>query len=316
MGLAILGTILGALYFAFPNQRSEAALVPVRAIAGIFERTREARLLFVGDMMFDRTVRSIANKNGYDPLFTNVRELFASYDFVMGNLEGPVTSFPSKSAGTVPGDANNMRFTFSHAVPKALEDAGIDMVSLANNHILDFGLEGFLETTTALEQTKVGWVGSPYEKKDNLKYVAHDDILFAIVSYNQFLGPGLTSTIDTIREAEARADIVVVFTHWGEEYVTSASSYIRSLAHALVDAGADLVVGTHPHVVQPYELYAGKRIYYSLGNFIFDQYWKKEVRCGIALGVHVVKRGDSVKYVYSETETSFTRGGEVVLGCS
>ncbi len=316
MGAAILGTILGALYFAFPKQRSEAALIPVKAFASIFESTRQARLLFVGDMMFDRTVRSLANKNGYDSIFKNVRELFASYDFVMGNLEGPVTSTSSVSVGTVPGDVNNMRFTFSHSLSKILQDTGIDMVSLANNHILDFGIAGFLETTNALAKAGVGWVGNQYEKKDNLRYFERDGIVFAVVSYNQFLGPGLTPTLDNIREAKTRADVVIVYSHWGDEYADSALPYIQSLAHSFVDAGADLIIGAHPHVVQPYETYSGKRIYYSLGNFVFDQYWNKEVRCGVALDVHIEKRGGSVRYTFFYIETASTRSGEVVLGCS
>ena len=105
----------------------------------------------------------------------------------------------------------------------------------------------------------------------------------ALISYNEFsAGRGSASTtLGEIAAARARGDIPVVFAHWGVEYATTSSAYSRELAHSFIDAGVEMVVGAHPHVVQEHEIYGGKHIYYSLGNLIFDQYWNEDVRTGL-----------------------------------
>ena len=316
LGLAILGVILGALYFIAPQQESEAAPIPVSSWSSWFDMSHEARLLFVGDMMFDRYVRQMANQHGYDHIFSEVRDVFSEYDLVMGNLEGPITLHPSLSTGTKPGDPTNMVFTFSSDVPEALRRAGVDAVSLANNHILDFGSQGFSLTTRFLEEEGIIWVGNPHEKKGNVSYLRYNGITVALIAHNQFLGLGLASTVEDIRAAENQADVVVVFSHWGDEYVKTPSLYVISTAHTFVDAGADIVIGAHPHVVQPYEMYSGKRIYYSLGNFIFDQYWNRDVRCGVAVEATIAKKGEEVDISYQEYETGFAKDAQVSFGCT
>ena len=82
---------------------------------------------------------------------------------------------------------------------------------------------------------------------------------------------------------------MVVFSHWGVEYSPASTDSMKSLAHQFIDAGADLVVGSHPHVIEPMEIYNGKRIYYSLGNFIFDQYFNEDVRNGLGVTVRINK---------------------------
>lgn len=238
----------------------------------------DARLLFVGDMMFDRTIRSIAEKKGYDHVFSCVTDYLDDFDLVVGNLEGPITPAPSRSSGTGPGDPGNTTFTFDTAVARALADANVGAVSLGNNHIYDMGRDGIDSTVAELDAAGVRWFGVPGGRQSATTTAG--DARVALVAFNQFVGEN-----DPERAAKAvaslrgQADLVVAYAHWGDEYV-GENDFQRRVARKLVDAGVDLVVGSHPHIVQGSEAYGGGQIHYSLGNFIFDQYWEEAVRTG------------------------------------
>lgn len=248
------------------------------------------RVLFVGDMMFDRTIRSIAEKRGYEHVFSCMADYVKNFDAVIGNLEGPITTFASQSSGTKPGEAGNTTFTFDPAVAKVLAQFNFSLVHLGNNHIRDFGREGVSTTKAYLNEASIEYFGVPDEEISIVKKIGK--IKIAFVSFNQFLGQNDPQmTVDAIWKAKREADFVIVYTHWGDEYV-EPTEYVKSLAHRFIDAGADMVVGSHPHVIQAHEIYEGKYIYYSLGNFIFDQYWTPEVKIG--QGVEVLFKGDQI----------------------
>lgn len=259
-------------------------------------RVPETRLLFLGDMMFDRTMRTIGEQKGYEYLFSCLPGWFSEYDSVIGNLEGPVTTYGSFSAGTQPGDAYNTRFTFSPQVADTLRKVGVDILHVGNNHIFDFGNEGVASTRGILRMRELDVFGDPLDTRSRVLTKTYASAKVAFVSYNEF-SPYQDSadTIREIKEAKEEADVVFVYTHWGDEYVEPPER-VRALARRFVDAGADAVIGSHPHVVQESEVYQGKTIYYSLGNFIFDQYWTEEVRTGLALEV-VLQEGSPVKFL-------------------
>lgn len=254
---------------------------------------KEIKVLFVGDMMFDRTIRKRMEANGADSIFACVSDHLSKYDAVFGNLEGPITSNSSVSVGTVPGDLSNMRFTFPVEIAGLLNKNNVKAVSLANNHILDFGKSGVEETRNALTKAEVSWFGDPV-KPENKTFIYQNK--FAIVGFNQFLGvDSVEKTVSEIKKLKIENSQnnklvkIIVFAHWGEEYV-GANYYQKLQAKQFIDAGADLVLGAHPHVIQEVEEYKGKKIYYSLGNFIFDQWWNDEVRRG--MGVEVTLKDD------------------------
>ncbi len=248
------------------------------------------KILFVGDMMFDRTIRSIAEKKGYEHIFSCLSDYVTGFDAVVGNLEGPITPYASKSSGTIPGEEGNTTFTFDQAVAGVLARFNFTLVHLGNNHIRDFGREGVSTTKAFLEAESIGYFGAPNEEISIVKKIGGTKIAF--VSFNQFLGQNdPQKTIDAIWKAKREADVTVVYTHWGDEYV-EPTEYMKSLAHRFIDAGADMVVGSHPHVIQSHEVYEGKHIYYSLGNFIFDQYWTSEVKIG--QGLEVTFKGNDI----------------------
>ncbi|MEN9621922.1 MAG: hypothetical protein RLZZ67_356 [Candidatus Parcubacteria bacterium] len=255
--------------------------------------TKEARLLFVGDMMFDRTIRAKAQVHGYDYLFSCIKGYTKAFDVVVANLEGAITEHESLSLTTKPGEANNTSFTFDPQVAAVLFDNNIRIVNAGNNHSLDFGREGAESTRHFLDKAGVKYFGSPFSSL--IASTTINGLRISFINFNQFLGlSSPQKTIDAIVNARKDSDAVFVYTHWGDEYVV-ANEYQKNLAYRFIDAGADMVVGSHPHVIQESEIYKGKYIFYSLGNFIFDQYWEDSVKTGSGVEVFVSPKGIKVQ---------------------
>ncbi len=184
----------------------------------------------------------------------------------------------------------NKSYTF-RADPKRvdiLHEMGADIVSLANNHALDYGQDALLDTFTTLEDAGIDYVGAGinmdrakapvyYTIGDTkIAYLAASRVIYALDWYATDTRPGMIGTYDSalfvksIQEAAKNSDFVVAFVHWGVEQNNYPEDYQRTLAHKYIDAGADVVIGCHPHVVQGMEFYKGKPIAYSLGNFWFN----------------------------------------------
>ena len=238
----------------------------------VHEKNTSITLLFGGDMMFDRAIRVKIAEQGEDFLFAPLRELFSSVDMVVANLEGPITDNTSVSVHSIVGEAKNYVFTFPPETAEMLKKEHIGIVNLGNNHILNFHDEGALQTKRYLEAAGVEYFGSPLAGDERILYKEWSGHKMAFVNYNQFILEGKKKTFADIKQARAEADIVVLYTHWGNEYIPALAS-IKDLAHQFIEAGVDVIIGSHPHVVQEKEVYAGKTIYYSLGNLIFDQYF-------------------------------------------
>ncbi len=242
----------------------------------------QATIIFGGDMMFDRTVRQAIDARGGDYIFSCLDDTLRQADAVVANLEGPITDDPSISVGSKPGDDLNFTFTFATSTATLLARHHVTAVNLGNNHILNFGVDGASSTIRYLRDAGVGYFGDPIE------HAVFEDtvhgINIAFVGYNEF-GGAASTTRAQIRAERVRGYLPIVYTHWGIEYATTSPQYVRDLAHSFVDAGAMMVIGSHPHVVEDHETYHGVPIYYSLGNLIFDQYWNNDVRHGLLLFV-------------------------------
>ena len=287
---------------------SFAALMPfpIRAVEYTARALRppspHASVLFAGDMMFDRSIRTTIesrarNEGGLptealakagDFIFSCIDPLLAKHDLVVANLEGPITAYKSVSATSTPGDGNNYTFTFPPATAPLLHAHNIRVVNLGNNHMLNFGRVGYVSTKEYLSQAGVSFFGDV--PGDSMIYhTAPNGVPLAFVGFNDF-GGSASSTLAYIKEARARGDMPIVYTHWGEEYMP-ATDREKLLAHEFIDAGAEIVIGSHPHVVQEREIYHSKLIYYSLGNFIFDQYWNNDVSHGLMIEVILTTHG-------------------------
>lgn len=247
------------------------------------EQLPATSVLFVGDMMFDRSIRTIGEKEGYSYLLSCIKDVLIEQTIVVGNLEGPITSNRSVSVGSKVGSAPNFQFTFSPKITDALLLNNVGYVNLGNNHILNFGWSGLEQTRNYLDKAGIKYFGEP--QKDNattssIAYIELPQRKIALIGYNEFWKPVASSTVRQIQDNKAEDNYVVVYTHWGQEYASSSPAE-QNLAHEFIDAGADVIIGSHPHVVQEIEVYRDKYIFYSLGNFIFDQWFNEGVMSGL-----------------------------------
>jgi len=287
--------LLGTGYYLMRQPR----LLTIEERAQVVRSTEnEARILFVGDLFFDRTIRQVIDKKGYDHVFSCVKELLYSADFVVGNLEGPITEHASVSVGSKVGSPNNFVFTFPTTTAAALFKHNIRLVSLGNNHITNFGVEGLRSTHTHLEDAGVNYFGGiktmePIYRRS----VGGQPVSF--ISYNEFGGDSPEVVAKKIKVENVNERIVVVYTHWGAEYVPPGAR-VKEAAKLFAEAGADLIVGSHPHVVLENEQIGKTTVYYSLGNFIFDQYFNAKVREGLAILV-TIKDGKIIVKEYPVT---------------
>ncbi len=252
-----------------------------------------AVILFGGDMMFDRSVREATEIHGQDFLFSCLRDTLASVDLVVANLEGPITPYPSISVGSIIGSGDNFTFTFPTTTATLLKRHNISVVNVGNNHILNFGDEGVHQTKRWLEEAGVQYFGDPHgSEHDRVARREVNGILFSFISWSDWTGGKRDAVLAQIALERSWGRLPIVYTHWGEEYV-SPSERVQNLAHSFIDAGAEIVIGSHPHVVLEHEEYQGKYIYYSLGNLIFDQYFNEQVRSGLMLRIAFTEKGVS-----------------------
>lgn len=255
---------------------------PVRA-----EISKQVNILFFGDMMLDRYVRQIIKRRGVDYLFANLKteNIFENRDFVGANLEGAVTE---SGAHLAPAYAND--FAFAPADVLSLKQYNFNVFNLANNHIADQGEAGEKSTREFLEENQFNYFGC--RDRQVAECTSHvttkGSTSVAWLGFSQVYGRLDESKVrGEIRAAKKQADFVVVNIHWGNEYQEQFNSKQQILAHAMVEAGADVIIGHHPHVVQGIEEYRNRPIYYSLGNFIFDQYFSSKTQQGLGVALIV-----------------------------
>lgn len=276
------------------------------------ENTQPIRLIFVGDIMLDRYIRTTNESSGYENILRTLSPILQQGDFVIGNLEGPVTKYPSKSSGTLPAAPDNFVFTFSPDALGPLHVAGIDAFSIGNNHILNFGTDGLEQTKKYLQEVGIEYFGEPYTHNVLIKNFGDTSVGF--IAFNEFLPFDEEQLVQSIQSLSDTVDFVVVYAHWGSEYETTANALQQRLSHRFIDSGADVVVGSHPHVIQNVEVYQGKTIYYSLGNFIFDQYWMDSVRCGALITLTLTP--PDMTYTVEESSVWLEKNGSTVpSGC-
>lgn len=242
----------------------------------------------VGDVMLGRNVRNLMRAHGDEYPFAFTAPLFENADAVVINLEGPITSLDAPDERVGPDQPYSMRFAFDVSSADALARAGVTHASLANNHAWDQGVQGNEDTKQQLERVGILY----FDEEQNATTSSPHNIVF--VGLDDTIAP---VDIDAVTQTLASFDSgahVVVFIHWGDEYELVHKARQEQLAHALVDAGVDAIIGGHPHVVQDIEVYNGAPIFYSLGNFIFDQYWERSVETGLAL--RITHSTDGVRY--------------------
>ena len=251
------------------------------------------RLLFLGDMMFDRYIREVQEKKGGDFIFFGVKKLLSDSDLTIGNLEGPITNNQSRSVDTELSSKDNLVFTFDPKFAQILAGENIKVVNIGNNHIYNFGESGLESTKKYLTESGIKFFGDPEDENTRMILDNIKGTNIAFINFNQFVSNGEQKTLADISKAKnAKADLIIVYAHWGTEFAAEPSDKIKNLAHEFVDSGSDLIIGSHPHVVQSKEEYKNKTIYYSLGNFVFDQYFNSNTQKGLAVMAEINTDGE------------------------
>jgi Bacterial capsule synthesis protein PGA_cap len=255
------------------------------------------RMAWLGDVMLADGPGRLIRKGG-NPFGPTARSL-ADADVRVANLECVVATA---------GKALDKPWTFrAHPRVLPLLKRHVDVVSLANNHSGDFGPKAFADMLRRLEAAGLPYFGGGRDLRQAHQplIIERKGIRIALLAYDEMFPrvfeagpdwPGVAWSEDQqvafdIRQARLKADVVIPYMHWGQEHEPQAHARQRQLARLMIDAGADAVVGTHPHVVQDVERYRGKPIFYSLGNFVFDGFSSRDNNTGWVLWLEVSRSG-------------------------
>jgi poly-gamma-glutamate capsule biosynthesis protein CapA/YwtB (metallophosphatase superfamily) len=246
--------------------------------------SRSLRLAAIGDLLLTTPLGASSAGRGLEVLSSEVRQLFASCDIVLANLE---CTLPGKEVV-----ATEPRVFTSEAQALGLAEGGINVVSLANNHAFDAGNEGFGRLIALLDRQNIRWFGAGLTLSDAIQpcIMEINGIRIAVIGtvdassgMNAFAGPASSGVppldcenlCEKIRDLSGIVDHILISPHWGLERFRFPSPGQIKQAHAFIDAGASMVLGHHPHVIQGMEVYRKKPIVYSLGNFFVNHvYWE------------------------------------------
>jgi len=307
---------------------------PVRTRVSVPVDPPLTRLIFGGDVMFSRAVRrEMIAANDAELPFRKIAPLMAASDIAFVNLESPFSDTgPYRETGLI-----------FHAAPDAIAGlnlARVSIASTANNHARDCGAHGVEFTVGWLRSHGIEPVGSSESETQTHAGIVltRHGVRFGFLGYTFDQNNGNWRDIDKrialadpaamshdVVSLKKRADVVIVSMHHGVEYVRQPSPAQIAFAHAAIDHGALLVIGHHPHVVEPVEKYKGGLIFYSLGNLVFDQFQRKETQHGElvqitlwgrnVLAVHVLpvlitRTGPELEVWNAQTASGFTGSGD------
>ena len=275
--------LLGTIAFPAPGQRlpvpSWLALKPLPSESfQVKYPTDTVTLWIVGDIISHRAVSKSAEQYGYSSVFKYVEDELQSADVAIGNLEFPMAGKPYSGYPSFSGPDDFAEY---------LRDVGFDVLLTANNHMLDKGSAGLRRTLQVLDTLGIPYTGTALntaaDRVRNPLFIKVKDLTIALVNFTYGTNSGADSPWPKIwfqnrkalapvmAKARAGADFVLVFPHWGVEYVFKHNSYQEDLARWLVAHGADAIIGGHPHVVQDLQFIDGVPVAYSLGNALSNQ---------------------------------------------
>jgi poly-gamma-glutamate capsule biosynthesis protein CapA/YwtB (metallophosphatase superfamily) len=287
--LFVIAAISSVVFWKIPKSE-------ISTISGsqIVHQPKTTTLFFAGDIMLSRNVAAkMYEANDFTLPFANVADKISRADLSFANLESP---FNDSGVHSIEG---SLVFNADPQAIAGLKFAGFDVLSTANNHGFDQGQKGIDFTKTLLSQNQILPVGTGVDCHDGI-IVAKNGIKFGFLAYSYTaLNDGGKTTSPQVCDANNLAqlkidiqnlkplvDVMVVSTHMGIEYTRTPSESQIKFAHASIDAGADLIIGNHPHWAQTIEQYQGKWIFYAMGNLVFDQMWSTETREGLTAQIY------------------------------
>lgn len=241
----------------------------------------------VGDMMLGRSITNKGSKNNYKNMFSGVSDLWKDSDYVAGNLECVLLD----NASDYEKNDKEIHINAETKTANVLKENGFTLVSLANNHLADFKAKGVVNTLDTLDKVGLKHVGAGRNLTEAAEYDIQEinGVKIATIAVSDIIpkdfaardskaGILTTKTLkyyQAVKDASEKADLVIANIHWGVEYGMTETETQQQLARNLINWGVDVVIGSHPHVLQPVEKYGDGIIFYSMGNFVFDQGWSR-----------------------------------------
>ena len=306
-----------------------ACLIMMGLVGGKVSRTEapaalttskvQFRMTVTGDVTVDDNTRTLANQMSYERLLRGVSRYWSDADVVMANISGPILRYSADNY-TSRNSAMDQSSYVRPAAMRGFAEAGINLLSFANEEVFNYGITGIRSTISLLEEAKIDYLGitsqsdQPYYKTFEFDYVGEDGLLeqrsVSVLSINDIVQdnstvraarPGvINSTIPSIFETvyllSESSDVVVAYVHFGDLYSSKVTDEQRELAQSLIDAGADLVVGTNTHTVQPVERYGSGVIVYGLGELLSTEDYSVS-NDGALLDLSIRNSGEVVVYL-------------------
>jgi len=232
----------------------------------------KTEIIITGDIMLGRSVmsKSLAKKDFKYP-FLRTADILKTADITFGNLENPIIK-------NCPISNGGFTFCSSPEMISGLTFSGIDIVNLANNHTKNYGNDGLNQTQDYLQKEKIDYVGI-----NNLIIKNVNQTKFGFLGFD-FVGKSPNdSDYELIKNSKSQVDVLIIMIHWGNEYVAKSNNIQKEIAKNIINNGGDVIMGGHPHWVQEMDYIDGKPIFYSLGNFVFDQSWSEETKKGLVV---------------------------------
>ncbi|MBS7146836.1 MAG: CapA family protein [Intestinibacter bartlettii] len=257
----------------------------------------------VGDMMLGRSITNKGSKNNYKNMFSGVSDLWKDSDYVAGNLECVLLD----NASDYEKNDKEIHINAETKTANVLKENGFTLVSLANNHLADFKAKGVVNTLDTLDKVGLKHVGAGRNLTEAAEYDIQEinGVKIATIAVSDIIpkdfaardskaGILTTKTLkyyQAVKDASEKADLVIANIHWGVEYGMTETEAQQQLARNLINWGVDVVIGSHPHVLQPVEKYGDGIIFYSMGNFVFDQGWSR-TKDSMVLNYYVDENGN------------------------
>ena len=257
----------------------------------------------VGDMMLGRSITNKGSKNNYKNMFSGVSDLWKDSDYVAGNLECVLLD----NASDYEKNDKEIHINAETKTANVLKENGFTLVSLANNHLADFKAKGVVNTLDTLDKVGLKHVGAGRNLTEAAEYDMQEinGVKIATIAVSDIIpkdfaardskaGILTTKTLkyyQAVKDASEKADLVIANIHWGVEYGMTETEAQQQLARNLINWGVDVVIGSHPHVLQPVEKYGDGIIFYSMGNFVFDQGWSR-TKDSMVLNYYVDENGN------------------------
>ncbi len=287
-GSAVFVAVADELDAPTPSANSDAMLA--------VGREESNSLIFVGDVLLARNVEILSQRYGATYPFKGLKfSTIAPASYIIGNFESAVPLVHEPTA------AGSLRFSVDASFLPYLRQAGFTHLSLANNHSFDYGKQNFLHTKETLLVHDLAPMGHPEQiSKESISFLTVNHKVVALLTIHTLAQMPTVSEVEAmVSYASKRSDMQITYVHWGTEYELVNDTSQRDLAEVLVKAGVDLIVGHHPHVVQNVDVIDGVPVFYSLGNYIFDQYFSLETQEGLVLQLDV--SDDPILYLHPVT---------------